>query len=118
VADRVEEINVDDYQPGPADVNELLARRLGEAREASAWLGSPTHLWLKQHLEKAQRRLIHTVAMPGMAPDERLLLLGKLSLINDLLAAPANLAELLARHTEAAKPIERPPRAASAPSLL
>lgn len=81
--------------------NPLLETQLKEAREVQSFLASPAWNWLKDRLTK-QRKLLMTKAVsiggqPPLTRDERMILMGKLALVEEILSRPAMLTDLLTR---------------------
>ena len=91
--------------------NLLLDAQLKEAREVQVFLNSPAWTWVKERLERLRPALMAKVALPGVKRDDRMLILGKLTLVEELLARPGMLSELAARRDAAEMTI---PEAAAA----
>lgn len=90
--------------PAPGE-NPLLDAQLHEAAEISAFIQSPVWTWLKAHLERQRLALLAKATGVGgerpLSTDERMLVLGKFSLVEEIMARPARLMDLLKRKGEA-----------------
>lgn len=81
--------------------NQLLTAQLEEARSIETFLHSPAWTWLKLRLEAVVPRLTAFAAGPSKDRDDRMLALGKLALIQEILARPAMLSDLARRYETA-----------------
>jgi hypothetical protein len=81
--------------------NPLLDAQLKEALEVKAFLDSPAWTWMKARLERLRPALMAKSALVGgerpLTTDERMIVLGKLALVEELLARPGMLTALLSR---------------------
>lgn len=84
--------------------NPLLDTQLEEAAEVAAFINSPAWKWLKSRLESVRPRLIVGSVAPGQAHDDRLLAMGKLALVEEILTRPAMLADILRSHLSRPEP--------------
>lgn len=90
------------------DENPLLEAQLREASEVRVFLDSPAWAWVKSRLELLRPSLVARAAAPGVKRDDRMLLLGKLTLVEELLARPGMLAELAIRRENVEMSIPTP----------
>ena len=88
--------------------NPLLEAQLQEAREVRVFLDSPAWTWVKARLEHLRPSLVARASAPGVKRDDRMLLLGKLTLVEELLARPGMLADLAIRRETAEMSIPVP----------
>jgi len=73
----------------------LFTQQRREAQECKVFLESPVWHWLQAHLRRSQVRHIAAVSAMGLTPDERLIRLGKLALITEILERPEDLVRRL-----------------------
>lgn len=84
--------------------NPLLDQQLEEAAEVAAFINSPAWKWLRARLENVRPRLVIGACTPGQDHDDRLLAMGKLALIEEILTRPAMLADLMQNHLKRPEP--------------
>lgn len=86
--------------PEPGE-NPLLDAQLAEAQAVKAFLSSPVWTWLNDRLQRQRKALMaKAVSIGGDRPlstDERMILMGKMALVEEILSRPAMLTDLLAR---------------------
>lgn len=80
--------------PRPGD-NPRFDAQVVEARDARAFIESPVWAWLKAHLSTTERRLILRIANPTETEAGRLMLIGKLALVTEILERPEELVRKL-----------------------
>ncbi len=91
---------MEEFQPWPSPgENPLVDSQLVEASEVIAFLDSPSWKWMKTRLERLRPALMAkaTLVGGGLKRDERMLLMGKLAMVEELLARPGMLTDLVAR---------------------
>lgn len=104
--------------------NPLLAAQLKEAGEVKQFLDSPVWKWLKTRLDVMRPKLMAQATAPKVKRDDRMILLGQISLIDGLLNRPALLTELLTRRDAAVEresmfaPVEVPVQPSYNPGML
>ena len=87
-------------EPFPAHgENPLLDAQLKEAIEVKAFLDSAAWTWMRARLERLRPALLAKGTSVGgsLSSDERMIIFGKLALVEELLARPGMLTDLLAR---------------------
>lgn len=91
--------------------NPLYDRNLAEAKELATFVNSPVWVWFKALLQRVQPRLMAAATAKGLATDERLITLGKLALVSEVLDRPGMLLALLRNHENAVdnQPLPQPP---------
>ena len=110
-------------QPGE---NPLLDAQLKEAAEVSTFINSPVWPWLKTRLTNIKAGLMAKATSPGTKRDDRMLYLGKLALVEEILSRPGMLMDLTDRKAAAEMAIpevrailkQAPIRAKSAGGML
>ena len=89
--------------------NPLLDQQLEEVVQVKQFLDSPVWTWLKARLETKRRALMVKATAPGVKRDDRMIYMGKLSQVVEILERPGELLELQERVNKAAEeaaPIE------------
>ncbi len=102
--------------------NVLLEQQLKEANEVQAFLNSPIWTWLKKHLEAKRTLYLAKSTSLGMKRDDRMLYMGKLAAVTEILERPGMLLALAERDAQA-KQDEEPmelikPIPRSTPSII
>lgn len=84
--------------------NPLLDQQLEEAVEVASFINSPVWKWLKSRLEGVRPRLMMNTVSPGVKRDDRMITIGKLALVEEILSRPDMLAAILRGHQARPEP--------------
>lgn len=89
--------------------NILVDQQLSEAVEVKQFLDSPVWTWLKGRLESKRGALMAKLGIVGTKRDDRMMMLGQLFQVTEILERPAMLLALAERQAKLVEevPVER-----------
>lgn len=89
--------------------NILVDQQLAEAAQVKQFLDSPVWAWLKTRLDTKRAALMAKLGVVGTKRDDRMMLLGQLFQVTEILERPAMLLDLAERQAKIVQeqPVER-----------